>query len=179
MKLSAPEPLTEHHDVTRFTSGVESLDTWLKRRATRNQATGASRTFVACVGRRVVAYYALASSAVAVAEAPGRFRRNMPDPIPVVVLGRLAVDQSFQSQGIGRALVRDAGYRVLQAADLIGIRGLLVHALSAEAKSFYEHVGFEASALDPSMLMITLNDLKASILPDESGNRASKGKKIN
>ncbi|MEW6501425.1 MAG: GNAT family N-acetyltransferase, partial [Thermodesulfobacteriota bacterium] len=86
---------------------------------------------------------------------------------PVVVLGRLAVDQSFQSQGIGRALVRDAGYRVLQAADLIGIRGLLVHALSADAKSFYEHVGFEASALDPSMLMITLNDLKASILLEE------------
>lgn len=176
MKLSAPEPLAEHHDVTRFTSGVESLDTWLKRRAMKNQATGASRTFVACVGRQVVAYYALASSAVAVAEAPGRFRRNMPDPIPVVVLGRLAVDQSFQGKGIGRALVRDAGYRVLQAADAIGIRGLLVHALSAEAKSFYEHVGFEPSALDPNMLMITLNDLKASIVLDESGIRAHKGK---
>jgi len=167
MTLSAPELLTEHHDVAQFTSGVESLDTWLKRRAMRNQATGASRTFVACVGPRVVAYYALASSAVAVVEAPGRFRRNMPDPIPVVVLGRLAVDQSFQGKGIGRALVRDAGYRVIQAADLIGIRGLMVHALSGSAKAFYEHVGFEASALDPNMLMITLNDLKASALLDE------------
>ncbi|OGQ86225.1 MAG: GNAT family N-acetyltransferase [Deltaproteobacteria bacterium RIFOXYD12_FULL_56_24] len=164
MIISAPELLTEHHDVAQFTSCVESLDTWLKRRAMRNQATGASRTFVACVGPRVVAYYALASSAVAVVEAPGRFRRNMPDPIPVVVLGRLAVDQSFQGKGIGRALIRDAGYRVIQAADVIGIRGLMVHALSDDAKSFYEHVGFEASALDPNMLMITLNDLKASAL---------------
>jgi predicted N-acetyltransferase YhbS len=87
----------------------------------------------------------------------------MPDPVPVVVLGRLAVDTSFQGQGVGRALVRDAGYRVIQAADTIGIRGLLVHALSAEAKSFYEHIGFDASALDPMTLMITLADLKASV----------------
>jgi GNAT superfamily N-acetyltransferase len=166
LNLSAPEPLAQSHDVTQFASGVESLDTWLKRRAMKNQATGASRTFVVCVGQRVVAYYALASSAIAVAEAPGRFRRNMPDPIPVVVLGRLAVDQSFQGQGIGRALVRDAGYRVLQAADVIGVRGLLVHALSSEAKTFYAHIGLEESSLDPNMLLITLHDLKASILVD-------------
>ncbi len=119
MTLSPPEPLADHHDIKTFTSGVESLDTWLKRRALKNQATWASRTFVACEGQRVAAYYALASSAVAVAETPGRFRRNMPDPIPVVVLGRLAVDQDFQGKGLGRTLVRDAGYRVIQAADAI------------------------------------------------------------
>jgi GNAT superfamily N-acetyltransferase len=161
--LSRPEPLTEHHQIEMFTSGVESLDTWLKHRAMKNQRTGASRTFVVCAGQRVLAYYVLASSAIAVIEAPGRFRRNMPDPIPVVILGRLAVDRSFQGKGVGRALVRDAGSRVIQAADTIGIRGLIVHALSAEAKAFYEHVGFSPSPLDSMTLMISLADLKASL----------------
>ncbi|MGK9236745.1 GNAT family N-acetyltransferase [Inquilinus limosus] len=163
MTVSAPEPLAPHHDVEAFGSGVESLDDWLKRRALKNQATGASRTFVACNGRRVLAYYALASSAITIDAALGRFRRNMPDPIPVVVLGRLAVDQSQQGQGLGRALVRDAGLRVIQAADTIGIRGMIVHALSAEAKVFYERIGFELSPLDPMTLMVTLADLKASL----------------
>ncbi len=114
MTFSAPELLTDCHEIEAFASGMESLDTWLKRRALKNQITGASRTFVACDGRGVVAYYALASSVVAVVEASGRFRRNMPDPIPVVVLGRLAVDQSFQGKGVGRALARDASYRIIQ-----------------------------------------------------------------
>lgn len=163
MTISAPEPLASHHDVRSFASGVESLDHWLKHRALKNQATGASRTFVLCERQSVRAYYALASSAVIVDAAPGRFRRNMPDPIPVVVLGRLAVDQSLQGRGLGRALVRDAGLRVIQAADTIGIRGMIVHALSDEAKSFYERIGFEPSPIDPMMLMVTLADLKASL----------------
>ncbi|WP_277980315.1 GNAT family N-acetyltransferase [Sphingomonas phyllosphaerae] len=163
MTVSAPEPLTADHDVESFASGVDGLDRWLKRRALKNQATGASRTFVACQGRRVLAYYALASSAVAMDAAPGRFRRNMPDPIPLVVLGRLAVDRSEQGKGLGRYLVRDAGQRVIQAADTIGIRGILVHALSLDAKAFYERIGFEPSPLDPMMLVVTLSDLKASL----------------
>ena len=162
MTIAAPEPLTGQHDTLAFESGVESLDHWLKRRALKNQATGASRTFVACERARVLAYYALASSAIAVDKAGGRFRRNMPDPIPVVVLARLAVDRSRQGQGLARALVRDAGLRVLQAADTIGIRGLIVHALSQDAIAFYERVGFEPSPLDPMTLMITLADLDAS-----------------
>jgi predicted N-acetyltransferase YhbS len=161
VNLAAPEPLAEHHDAAAFACGVENLDQWLKRRALKNQASGASRTFVACEGPRVMAYYALASSAVGVGAAPGRFRRNMPDPIPVVVLGRLAVDQSLHGKGLGRALVRDAGMRVIQAADSIGIRGLLVHALSPQAALFYERVGFEPSPLDPLILMISLTDLRA------------------
>lgn len=83
----------------------------------------------------------------------------MPDPIPVVVLGRLAVDRSLQGKGFGRALVRDAGLRVIQAADVIGIRGPIVQALSDDAKRFYEQVGFEPSPIDPQLLMITLADL--------------------
>ena len=105
--------------------------------ANLNQLTGVSRTFVCCDDSKVMAYYSLASSAVMTNAAPGRFRRNMPDPIPVVVLGRLAVDTSLHGQGIGRALMRDAGLRVIQVAEIIGIRGMLVHALSAEAREFY------------------------------------------
>jgi GNAT superfamily N-acetyltransferase len=137
------------------------LDTWLTQRALRNQASGASRTFVVCDARRVVAYYALASSAVASDLATGRLRRNMPDPIPVVVLARLAVDRSYQGLGLGRALMQDAGRRVLNAADAIGIRGLLVHALDETAKEFYARLGFDSSPLDPMTLMITLADLRA------------------
>lgn len=163
MTLSAPEPLTERHDLGTFASGVESLDTWLRRRAMKNQATGASRTFVACEGVLVMAYYVLASSAIAVDGASGRFRRNMPNPVPVVVLGRLAVDKSLQGKGLGRALVRDAGHRIIQAADTIGIRGIVVQALSTEARTFYQKVGFDPSPLDPMTLMMTLADLKSSL----------------
>jgi len=163
MTIEAPGPLASHHELEAFTSGVESLDQWLKRRALKNQATGASRTFVACTERRVLAYYALASSAVIADAAPGRFRCNMPDPIPIVVLGRLAVDRSWHGRGVGRAWVRDACLRVIQAADTIGIRGMLVHALSDETRAFYERIGFERSPLDPMMLMVTLADLKAGV----------------
>ncbi len=160
MTLTAPAPLAAHHDTTAFACGVDSLDHWLKHRALKNQATGASRCFVVCDDKRVVAYYALASSAVAVETATGRLRRNMPDPIPVVVLGRLAIDQSLHNTGLGRALVRDACLRVMDAADVIGIRGMLVHALSEPARAFYEHVGFEPSPLDPMTLMATLADIR-------------------
>ncbi len=157
--ISAPEPLHAGHILTSFCCGVDSMDNWLKQRAIKNQLSGASRTFVCCDDANVMAYYSLASSAVVTNNAPGRFRRNMPDPIPVVVLGRLAVDKSLHGQGLGRALIRDAGLRVIQVAEIIGIRGMLVHALSDEAREFYLRVGFEPSPMDPMMLMVTLGDL--------------------
>ncbi len=157
--ISAPEPLHAGHILTSFCCGVDSMDNWLKQRAMKNQLSGASRTFVCCDDANVMAYYSLASSAVVTNNAPGRFRRNMPDPIPVVVLGRLAVDKSLHGQGLGRALIRDAGLRVIQVAEIIGIRGMLVHALSDEAREFYMRVGFEPSPMDPMMLMVTLGDL--------------------
>ncbi|MBS0554168.1 MAG: GNAT family N-acetyltransferase [Proteobacteria bacterium] len=163
MMLSAPEPLANHHELATFDSGTASLDEWLKRRAAQNQVSGASRTFVVSDDEKVVGYYALASSAVALAAAPGRFRRNMPDPIPVVVLGRLAVARSHQGQGLGRALFRDAGLRVVHAAETIGIRGLLVHALDEEAKTFYLRLGLEVSPLEPMTLMVTVADLRAAL----------------
>jgi GNAT superfamily N-acetyltransferase len=142
---------------------VLSLDDWLRRRALQNQASGASRTFVVCDSSQVVAYYALAASAVAPDATPGRFRRNMPDPIPVVVLARLAIARDQQGHGLGRALFQDAANRVIHAADTIGIRGLLVHAISAEAKAFYVRLGLDPSPLEPMTLMATLADLQATL----------------
>jgi GNAT superfamily N-acetyltransferase len=146
-----------------FDSGTPSLDEWLKRRARANQASGASRCFVVSDKDQVIAYYALASGAVATSGVSGRFRRNMPDPIPVAILGRLAVDRRFQGHGLGRALVKDAILRVTQAAEIIGIRGIIVHAVSSEAKAFYHAVGFDESPLDPMLLMATLSDIRAVI----------------
>lgn len=163
MNLTSPAPLAEHHELVEFNSGVPELDDWLRRRARANQASGASRSFVVCEGNRVVAYYALASGAVRTPEAPGRFKRNMPDPIPVAVLGRLAIDLSYQGRGIGRALVRDAGLRLLNAAEILGIRGVLVHAISDDARAFYEAVGFMPSPSDPMMLMVGLKDLSSAL----------------
>ncbi|MBB2684902.1 GNAT family N-acetyltransferase [Rhizobium sp. H4] len=163
MTFSPPAPLADHHELAEFSSGVAELDEWLRRRARANQAGGASRTFVVCRGNRVIAYYALASGAVRQPEAPGRFRRNMPDPVPVAVLGRLAIDQSHQGRGIGRALVRDAGLRLLNAAEILGIRGLLVHAISDDARAFYEAVGFLPSPSDPMILMVGLHDLNGAL----------------
>jgi GNAT superfamily N-acetyltransferase len=161
--LSAPEPLAPHHRLDGFSSGEGPLDDWLKRRGNANQVSGAFRTFVVCESGVVIAYYSLASSAVSVAATSGRFRRNMPDPIPVVVLARLAVAQSHQRHGIGRALFQDAARRVINAADAIGIRGLIVHAVSDDAAAFYRTLGFDPSPLDPMTLMVTLADLRASL----------------
>lgn len=163
LPLTAPTPLQQQHEPDSFCCGVASLDDWLKRRAWKNQVTGASRTFVVCHGNKVVMYYALASSAIAPQDTLGHFRRNMPDPIPVVVLARLAIDQQYQGQGFARALMRDAAMRTMQAADSIGIRGLITHAVSLDAKAFYEKIGFEPSPGDPMLLMITLADLAAAV----------------
>ncbi|MBI3154147.1 MAG: GNAT family N-acetyltransferase [Burkholderiales bacterium] len=159
----APEPLGAQNALDGFDSGVRSLDDLLRRRAMRNQASGASRTFVARDDARVVGYYALAASAVAPDAATGRFRRNMPDPVPVAVLGRLAIDKRFQGRGPGRALFRDAALRVLAAGGSIGLRGMLVHAIPDEAKAFYVGLGLDVSPLEPMTSMATVADLKASL----------------
>jgi GNAT superfamily N-acetyltransferase len=161
--LSAPAPLTDHHQLGAFNSGVATLDEWLRRRARANQVSGASRSFVICAGDIVVGYYALASGAVSTTAAPSRFRRNMPEPIPVAILGRLAVDQGWHGRGMGRALFRDSALRVMQASEAIGIRGMLVHAISDQAKAFYLALGLSESPLEPMTLMITLADLRATL----------------
>jgi GNAT superfamily N-acetyltransferase len=165
-EIGAPERLTREHEIAAFSSGEPALDDWLKRRALANEESGASRTYVMSVGRRVVGYYALATGAVARAEVSGRVRRNMPNPIPVMVLGRLAIDQAYQGRGLGAALLRDAILRTLQAADIAGIRAILVHAISEDAKRFYERCGFSPSPLDPMTLMITVGDAQKALRAD-------------
>ena len=164
--ISAPEKLRPDHELLSFNSGTPVLDDWLRRRALTNQESGASRTYVIALGDRVVGYYALATGAVAQAEATGRTRRNMPDPVPVMVIGRLAIDSRYQGRGLGRALLRDAVLRTLQAADIAGIRAVLVHAISEDAKRFYNRCGFQRSPLDPMTLMITLRDAQRAIIGD-------------
>ena len=156
MTLSAPTLLTEAHDLELFQSGTDSLDQWLRRRARANQVSGASRTYVVALEGRVVGYYCLSSGGLDLTDAPGSIRRNMPDPIPIAVLGRLAVDQRWQGKGLGAALLQDAALRAAQAAAILGVRGLLVHAISEEAKGFYEHYGFAASPNNPMTLVLSL-----------------------
>ena len=161
--LSPPQPLSGDHQLEEFTSGEPSLDDWLRRRALANQASSASRTYVVCQGRSVVGYYALASGAIALAIVPGRFRRNMPDPIPVAVLARLAIDHRLKGLGLGRALFRDAARRILHAAGTIGIRGIVVHAISEDARKFYVALGFDPCPREGMTLVVTLSDLHAAI----------------
>jgi GNAT superfamily N-acetyltransferase len=153
--IGPPEKLTAGHDLSEFDSGEPVLDEWLRRRALPNEVSGASRTYVVCVGRKVVGYYAISAGAVAHAHAPGRIRRNMPEPIPVIVLGRLAVDKTAQGQGLGTGLLRDPVLRTLQAAEIAGVRAILVHAISEAARRLYENHGFIASPVDPMTVMIT------------------------
>jgi GNAT superfamily N-acetyltransferase len=157
-EISPPQKLSSAHDLTEFHSGEPILDDWLRRRALGNEAAGGSRTYVVCAGKRVVGYYTLAAGAIAHAEAPGRVRRNMPDPVPVMLLGRLAVDKAFQGLGIGTSLLRDAVLRTVQAAEIAGIRAILIHSISANAKRFYEQYGFVASPVDPLTVMITVEE---------------------
>jgi len=156
LEIGAPEKLSAAHDLSAFDSGEPALDDWLRRRALQNEETGVSRTYVVCVGSKVVGYYALAVGAVAHVAAPGRIRRNMPDPVPAMVLGRLAIDRAYQGAGIGTGLLRDAILRTTQAADIAGIKVILVRAISDGAKRFYERYGFVASPVDPMTVMITV-----------------------
>jgi GNAT superfamily N-acetyltransferase len=154
--IGPPEKLSAAHDVSAFDCGEPVLNDWLRRRAPQNEASGASRTYVVCAGKKVLGYYTLAVGAVTHAEAPGRIRRNMPDPVPVMLLGRLAVDKSAQGRHIGTGLLRDAVLRTVQAAEIAGIRAILVHAISDEAKRFYESHGFVSSPVDPLTVMIAV-----------------------
>jgi GNAT superfamily N-acetyltransferase len=156
MTLRPPQPLAPEHRVEAFDSGKPALDAWLRHRALKNERAGASRTYVVCEGEQVAGYYSLATGAVTHAAAPGPVRRNMPEPIPVMLLGRLAVDRSWQGRGVGRGLIKDAVLRTLRAARIAGIRALLVHAIDAEAVEFYRRHGFVPSPMDASVLMLSL-----------------------
>jgi predicted N-acetyltransferase YhbS len=157
MKLHAPQPLTADHQLNTFNCGETSLDEWLKRRALLNQSNGASRTFVVVdESQLVMGYYALAAGAVHHQDATRSIRQNMPGPIPVMVLARLAVDIRTQGMQLGAGLLRDAVDRSLAVAKNTGVRALLVHALHERAKEFYLYFGFQASPVHPLTLMLRL-----------------------
>jgi GNAT superfamily N-acetyltransferase len=156
--LTAPEPLAPEHELESFASGIAPLDEWLKRRARRNEADGASRTFVCCSDRRVIGYYTLAAGSVLHDASTGKVRRNMPDPVLAMLLARLAIDKAWQGQGVGADLFNDAVLRIVAAAESVGMRAILVHAISEQAKAFYEKHGFRASPVDPMTLMITVKE---------------------
>lgn len=158
LQLSAPQPLAAAHLLDTFECGEAVLDEWLERRAMANQWSGASRTFVvADQDNLVYGYYAIAAGAISHQMATSSVRRNMPDPIPVIVLARLAVDQRAQGIKLGAALLQDAVSRAVVVSQNAGVRALLVHALHAHAKQFYQHYGFQASPLHPMTLMLRLN----------------------
>ena len=164
MSYTPPEPIKPTHDVEAFDCGNPTLNDWLKKRAKTSETSGASRTYVVCSENKVVGYYCLATGSVIRNDAPGKIRRNMPEPIPVMVLGRLAVDINHQNKGIGKGLVKDAVMRTLQASEIAGIRAILVHALDEEAKKFYvERCGFTPSPVHPLTLMVLLADVKKSL----------------
>lgn len=158
-RLRAPEPLAEHHVLDNFTCSEPTLAQWLKQRARKNTGQGASRTYVVCADNEVVGFYSLSAGAVTHERAPSSMRRNMPDPVPVFLLGRLAVDKQWSGMGIGAGLLKDAILRSLGAARTIGARALLCHALTDSAKQFYLKHGFIDSPVDPKMLMLDLTKL--------------------
>lgn len=161
LQLSAPEPLSSLHRLDEFDCGELVLDEWLKRRAQANQLSGGSRTFVVVdQDNHVCGYYAMAAGAVAHQMATSAVRRNMPDPVPVMVLARLAVDQRAQGIHLGASLLQDAVNRAVAVSHNAGVRALLVHALHDRAKQFYEHCGFQASPVHPMTLMLRLNSAK-------------------
>ena len=157
--MQAPEPIQTSHDTHRFDCGNPLLNDWLKRRALVNHAGGATRCYVLIEANAVVAYYALSAGAVAAGQATGNVKRNMPDPIPVLVLARLAIDQRCQAQGLGKALLKDAVQRAMRVARDVGVRALLVHAIDASAEAFYLKHGFSASPVAPNTLMLRLPEL--------------------
>lgn len=155
--LGPPGPLCDEHRLDDFRCTSTELQSWLIERARKNQREGASRCFVVCNETRdVIGYYALAAGSVAHAVTPGRIRRNMPEPIPVAVLGRLAVHRDWQGQGIGSGLLKDAVLRTLHAAQELGIRALLCHAIDSTAKDFYLQRGFIVSPIEPMTVMLSL-----------------------
>ncbi len=161
--MMAPQPLAAHHKLEDFSCGEPALDDWLRRRALKNQSNGSSRTYVVLDNESVIAYYRLSAGAVSHAESPANLKRNRPDPIPVIVLGRLAIDGTYQQTGLGTALVRDALLRTLQTAEVAGVAAILVHAISEQARRFYLSRGFVESPVQPMTLCLPISVLRQGV----------------
>jgi GNAT superfamily N-acetyltransferase len=161
--INAPQPLTSSHDVLEFESKSEALNNWLKEKAFKNEGDTA-RTYVVTVENKVIGYYCLATASVAHVIAVNKAKRNAPDPIPCMLIGRLAVDTRWEGKGIGSGLLRDAILRTLTVSQIAGIRCILVHAKDEEAKNFYLKHKFQPSPIEPLTLMMTLKDIRANLI---------------
>jgi GNAT superfamily N-acetyltransferase len=159
-RFVGPHLLTRDHTLDGFDCGDQVLNDWLTQRARRNQAQGASRTWVVTDGRRVVAFYASSTAVIMRAEATKRAARNQPDPLPALLLGRLAVDVEHQGAGLGAALLKHFFLKALDIAELTGVRVLLVHARNDDVVPFYRRYGFEPSPIDPRLLILPVKDLR-------------------
>lgn len=165
MAYSTPDALASYHDLDDFDCGSASLNEWLRKHARPAQASGSARVFVTTVDETatVAGYYALAASSVEREAASERAAQGQPAQLPAVLLARLAVDRRHQGVGVGSSLIKDVLLRIVDAADLVGVRVLLVHAKDEQAKAFYLHFGFEESPTDPLHLMMLMKDLRAYI----------------
>ena len=161
--ITAPVSITIQHNTEQFDCGNKILNEWLKKRDLKNQSRGASRTFVICEHGWVVGFYALASGSVERLTVPKTISRNMPDPIPVIILGRLAVSTELQGKSLGSALLKDALLRTISISQQVGVRALLVHAISEEAKRFYHKYGFQPSPVDSMTLFLSIKNIKAHL----------------
>lgn len=162
--LSKVELLTRSHVLSEFDCGNESLTDWLTRYALINQQNDSARTYVVHRTGRVVGYYSLTPGSVSKQEAPARIAKGLAShPIGIILLARLAVDLTEKNTGLGKALLKDALMRAVHAADTIGARAVLVHAIDEDAKSFYRHFGFEQSPVDPMHLMLLMKDIRTAL----------------
>lgn len=163
--LSKVEAISESHDTSRFDCGQhESLNDWLKRFALPNQRNESARTYIVHRNGSVVGYYSISAGSVSVEEAPARISKGLArHPIPVILLARLAVDKDEKGVGLGKALLKDALARIAQAADIVGARAVLVHAIDQQARKFYEHFDFEASPVHELHLMLLMKDLRKAL----------------
>lgn len=163
-KLSHIEKLAEGHILRGFNCGKASLDHWLKQYALKSQKLDSSQTYVVHRNFVVVGYYSLTTASIETSRAPSRISEAMPPyPIGVILLARLATDRREQKTGLGAALLKDAMIRCVSAADSVGARAVLVHALDDEARSFYEHYGFARCPESDMHLMILMQDLRADL----------------
>ena len=163
MEITAPQLLDNGHNLTGFESGYDSLDHWLCKTALKDQVNNGSKIWVVCSGGRVVGYYALATGSIERSTAPSSIARQMPNPVPVIVLGRLAIDRAFQDQGLGSALLKDALLRTLQVSAHVGVKAVLVHAIDDSARRFYRRYNFKESRIDEYTLMLSIKDIADSL----------------
>jgi len=155
------ERLRRDHFVDAFDCGQEDLNGWLRRNALQNQGAGAAQTYVGLMGGALIGYYSLAVGQVEYCDAPERLQKGLArHPVPIMLLARLAVDKGWQNKGVGRALLRDAVQRTVQAADIAGIRVLAVHAKDERARRYYEQFDFAPSPADPLHLLVLLKDIR-------------------